>query len=176
MMMSEDQRQPGPDDMRDAVLRFLAKHDVSPDVAQRSLRHCMDFLRDVERVRRVAAEIGLELSGFRYGDALALYFDVAYKGRDVGFIYRGWDDPGFGVGETLPIVPQNLAVFLAQAEEALRMLAASGLGVTTEPMAGGGCRLDMTSVIYSDGFNAGVLAATLQTVSESAAKIRGLVA
>jgi hypothetical protein len=177
MIMFDDRpRPPKPDDVRDAVLRFLMEHEIPLNVARSGLQQCVDFLRDVQRVQAAAAELGLNLSGFRSGDALALYFDVEYNGRGLGFIYRGWNDPGFGVGETVPIAPDSMALFMAQSERALRMLATNGLGVTTKPMPGGGYWLDMTSVIYSDGFNTSVLAATLHAVSESADSIRSLVA
>jgi hypothetical protein len=87
MIMFEDRDKPSPDEVRDAVLRFLAQHGVPLSVARSGLRQCADFFRDFQRIQGAAAELGLTLSGYRSDEALALCFDVEYKGHDLGFIY-----------------------------------------------------------------------------------------
>ncbi len=163
-------------DARNAMLGYLMKNDMPIPVATQALCQSLEFLRDVGRIHAVASELGLEISGFHSDEALALYWDVRRDGRDVGFIYRGWDDPGFGIGECVPVSADEMPVFMAQAHTAVRLVATNGLALTTEPMSSGGCYLNMTTVIYSDGFNAGSLVGALGTIGTVVQTVREMVA
>ena len=94
----------------------------------------------------------------------------------IGFIYRGWEDPGFGIGECVPVSPADIPVFMAQADAAVTLLAANGLSLTLTPMSGGGCWLNMTTVIYSDGFNAGALGGALDAIWTAVQTVNDMVA
>ncbi len=162
--------------VRNAVFGYLMNNDVPIPVATKALCQSLEFLRDVGRIHAVASQLALEISGFRSDEALALYWDVRRDGRDVGFIYKGWDDPGFGIGECVPVSADEMPVFMAQANTAVRLVATNGLALTTEPMPNGGCYLNMTAGVYSAGFNAGVMDAALDTIAECSATIRSMVA
>ncbi len=163
-------------DVRNALFGYLHANNVPVPVATKALCQSIDFLRDVDRFNAVVSELGLEVSGVRSDDDLALYWDVSHSGRDVAFIYRGWDDPGFGIGECVPVSADEMPVFMAQANAIITFLATNGLALTTEPMPGGGFWLNMTTAIYSSGFNAGVVGAALGTIAECTGTVRRMVA
>ena len=59
------------------------------------------FLQDLQRVPFIAAEHGCQVTGFQTDEDRALYWDISRSGKDIGFIYRGWDDTGFVIGECI---------------------------------------------------------------------------
>ena len=175
MIFIEDGGPGSCDGVRNAVFRYLGAHNVPADVASEALCHCLAAIRDAGQVGGLAAELGLEVAGPRSNEHMALYWDVTRDGRAMGFIYRGWDDPGFGVGECVPVSADEMPVLMAQVDAVTRLLATNGVALTITPLSAGGCWLDMTTVIYSDGFNAGTLRATLGTVAKCAATVRSMV-
>ena len=176
MMFIEDYEPGSCNSLRNAVFGYLSKNEVPFDVATKALCQCLGYLQDVGHIHAVATELGLEVSGLRSDADLALYWDLTHDGRDVGFIYRGWDDPGFGIGECLPVSGDEMPVFMAQADSAIRLLATNGLTLTTSPIPGGGCWLNMTTVIYSDGFNAGTVGGALGAIGTAVRGVREMVA
>ena len=176
MMIIEDDGPVSCPEIRNAVFGLLLENDVPYPLATKALCQCLEVLRDVDRTHSVASDLGLEVSGLRSDDTLALYWNVSRDGRCVGFIYRGWDDPGFGIGECVPVLAAEMPVFMAQADVAVKFLATNGLSLTTEPMPDGGYWLNMTTVIYSDGFNAGTLAGALDAIWAGVRTVREMVA
>jgi hypothetical protein len=174
MKLFDDGRPMGPGNMREAVLKLLANYDISPQVAKRALSECPIFLQHVNRVRTLADQLDLDLSGFRSNDDQELYFDLVHRGRDLGFVYRGWDDPGFGIGEMILVTAHKTPSFMMRADVALRMLATRGIGVTATPDGNGSHWLGMTSVLYADGLNASTLAHALNTMTECTARVRAM--
>lgn len=176
MIVYDAQHPMRPEDVQELIVSFLADNDVPMDVGVHALRQCLDLLHDVGRINALTRELGLGLSNLRSDEDLEVYCDVNRQGDPVGFIYKGWDDPGFGIGETIPIAPESMSLFMAQADSVRRMLAANGLSVTAKPVGDEGFWVDMTTVVYSEGLNAGALAAAIRTVADSADMLRRLVA
>lgn len=175
-MYLNDDRQPiSPEDVRNAVFQLLGNNEVPTGVAEQALQQCLCLLRDTRQIRTLAGDLGLELSGFRWDEKLEVYYDVSHQGRDIGFVYKGWDDPGFGIGETIEIPADNMCLFWAQKDAILHPLASNGIAVTARSTPDGGYWLEMTTVIYKDGFNANTLAEALGTIAKSAAAIREMV-
>lgn len=139
-------------------------------------RRTRKLIRDIKRLGAAAKKTGLRLSGYQSDAEKALYLDVTYEGIGLGFVYRGWDDPGFGVGDVIMVSAENMPLFGALSGRIFSRLATDGLAVTVHPLPTGGCCLAITSAIYSPGFNARVFGATLRTVAEATAWIERLMA
>ena len=86
------------------------------------------------------------------------------------------DDPGFGLGDTIPLDEVETLQFQAQAQATLHSLAANGMGVTMSTREGGGTWLEMSTVVYDAGFNASTLTGTLNAIMDCKEKVRKVVA
>ena len=177
MIILPDDKQPDkPEDVRDAILKLLAKNEIEWHVGVEALQQSLTMYMDFRKLTDLAHEQGHELSGFRTDDNLELYCDVKRNNRPIGCLYKGWGDPGFRLEEMVPITANNMIIFEAQAPGALLSLASNGMGVSFCPMDGGGCFLQMTTVLYQDGFNTKTVAAAVQTLSECTDKVKNLLA
>ena len=57
-------------------------------------------------VERTLDECGLRPDRFITNEELELYYDIAQFHRGMGYIAKGWDDPGFRVGDVV-LVPSG---------------------------------------------------------------------
>ena len=74
-------------------------HDnCKPKVDKSKLRY-----DDICILRKYISKLGLELKGFQSNDALELFFNVKRDGDNICYISKGWNDPGFRIGEYMEI-------------------------------------------------------------------------
>lgn len=59
-------------------------------------------------IEQTAKECNLKLSGFLTNDDLELYYDLKQGCHDVGYISKGWDDPGFRVGDIIEVSKSSI--------------------------------------------------------------------
>lgn len=83
------------DPLRDDIFALLNSKKVSIDKALEALSQCQAYIINRLLVESTAKECGLKLSGFLANDVLELYYDLKQGRHDVGYISKGWDDPGF---------------------------------------------------------------------------------
>lgn len=176
MKYIEDEGPAGRDAVRNAIFGYLEANNVPADIAIEALCHCVEAIRDAHRLGAIAAEIGVHVKGPLSNEHMALYWEISRDGRPMGFIYRGWNDPGFGIGECLQIPAQDMPLLMAQWSRTTSFLASNGVVHTKTTMPDGGCWLNMTTPIYADGFSAGTLKAALTTMTECVEMVRSLVA
>jgi hypothetical protein len=53
---------------------------------------------DVSLIENCAQQSDFKLGGFLSNDSLELYFDIYHHDKSVCYIYKGWKDPGFRLG------------------------------------------------------------------------------
>ena len=124
-------------------------------------------------VEQTTKECGLKLSGFLANDDLELYYDLKQGRHDVGYISKGWKDPGFRVGDLIKVPKSSIPVLKTNAYNLLKFCATRGVAVTIEEKSDS-VQLQMDSVIYSDGFNKKVFAQVLESLNECADKVHEL--
>jgi hypothetical protein len=127
-------------------------------------------------VEQTLHECGLQASGFLTNAQLELYCDVLQGKREMGYISKGWDDPGFRVGDLVTVPQSQIEAVKKHAQTLMRYCATRGVTATGERKDDGCMEFHMDSVIYTDGFNKKVLAQVLHYLNECNAKARELFA
>lgn len=138
--------------LRDDIFALLNSRKVATEKALEALAQCQAQITNRLLIESIAKDCGLRPSNFLTDATLELYYDLKQGRGDVGYISKGWDDPGFRVGDILSIPKQNLPQLNDNIVELLKFCATRGVSVTIEDTRDG-VELHMDSVIYSDGFN-----------------------
>ena len=121
-------------------------------------------------VEQILKECGLRPTGFNANEHLELYYDIAQGKREVGYISKGWDDPGFRVGDIVEVPKWKIAALKEHAYALLKYCATRGVVMTVKENDDDSVELQMDSVIYSDGFNKKVFAQVLHYLTECVQK------
>jgi hypothetical protein len=162
------------DSLRDQIFAIFKKNKVSANQAIKALSQCFSHITNRMLVEETAKECGLRLSRFLTNDALELYYDLKQGRHEVGYISKGWDDPGFRIGEIVKIENRKLASLKEHAFELLKFCATNGVTMTIEDQ-GELIELHMDSVIYSDGFNKSVFEQVLHHLNLCVEKAKELI-
>ena len=128
---------------------------------------------DIKLVNKYAGKLGLKLKEFHLNDELELYFDV-FRGNDlksICYISRGWDDPGYRLGESINI---NKDVLESKEKfyKILNICSDNLIAVKVSPIEDNNMQLDLQIGIYQDGFNEKVLREAIDSLEDSLRKIR----
>jgi len=140
----------------------------------RALSQCEAHIRNRKMVEKIAKECGLKLSRFLANDELELYYDLKRGRHDMGYISKGWEDPGFRIGDLIEIEKWKEESFKANAYEILRFCATNGIVMTVEETKDT-ITLQMEGVIYSEGFNKDTFLKTLETLNECIERAKTLI-
>lgn len=173
-----NRRPPSPSDftsLRASVLQVINEANVAGADAAKALAQCQSHFANRNIVEQTLRECGLLASGFLTNEHLELYYDIARGARDLGYISKGWDDPGFRIGDVLPVPKSKIETLKQRASALMKFCATRGVAVTGEPNADGRTELHMDSVIYSDGFNKKVFTQVLDCLIECADKARAII-
>ena len=162
------------DSLRDQIFAIFKKNKVSANQAIKALSQCFSHITNRMLVEKTAKECGLRLSRFLTNDALELYYDLKQGRHEIGYISKGWDDPGFRIGEIVEIENRKLASLKEHAFELLKFCATNGVTMTIEDKKKS-IEIQMSSVIYSDGFNKKVFEQALHCLNIFVAKAEELV-
>jgi hypothetical protein len=103
---------------------------------------------------------------------LELYYDIEKESREVGYISKGWADPGFRLGETIHVPIENLPAFEESANGILNMCATQGVTFAADSRGEEGLWIDLNTNIYQDGLTASTLDNVLHTLEYTANKIK----
>jgi len=156
--------------IRGEIFKVLTKYEVSDEIAVGILGQCASYVENCGIVGRVAKDLGLALTGFRTDKSMELYYDLEKDGRDLGFISKGWNDPGFRMGEVLTIPQQLVDAFCSRAPEILDFCATNGV-VFNARHKDDAMEVTLEVCIYKEGFNTVVFAKTLQAIVDCVSKI-----
>lgn len=160
-------------DARMRVFSVLQASDLSMSLAAKALAQCHRHIQHRATLEAMANESGLQLDGFQTNEDLELYYAIAKDGHDVGFISKGWDDPGFRVGELLVLPADSLDAFRARAPQIMDFCSTNGV-VCTGRLTPAGLELSLLDNIYSEGFNIATFLQTLEAVHICAARVRAI--
>jgi hypothetical protein len=135
-----------------------------------SAQQILEQTRLREWVESTLAAAGYDASDFISDKSLQVYLAITNGGQDVGFIAKGWTDPGFRIGE-LVAVPKGYPEHAEPPEYLRDFCATNGVGLSRSP------DFDDTYwfleyVIYSSGFNAEMLLESLDTFIECTEKVK----
>jgi hypothetical protein len=160
--------------LRDSIFALLRDSTTSLEEDVVALSHCLAQIRNRAMVGTVARETGLTLAGFLTTDALELYYDIKRGRHNLGFISKGWQDPGFRIGDLVEIGWWDGDVLKANAHHIMRCCATNGIAMTIQegPLT---TTLQLDGVIYSEGFNGATFLQTLDSLDACVEKIHTLI-
>ena len=159
--------------LRDEIFALLNSKKASNGKALEALSQCQSQIVNRILVQRTVKECGLKLTRFLANKDLELYYDLKQGRHDVGYISKGWGDPGFRVGDLLDVPNRKLPQLKDNIVAILKFCATRGVSVTIEETKGG-MQLLMDCVIYSDGFNKKVFGQALRQLNACVEKTEEL--
>jgi hypothetical protein len=162
------------DSLRVKIFALLNKKKASFEDALKALSQCEAHIQNRVMVDKIAKECGLKLSRFLANNELELYYDLKRGRHDMGYISKGWEDPGFRIGDLIEIEKWKEESFKVNAYEILRFCATNGIVLTVEETKDT-ITLQMEGVIYSEGFNKDTFMKTLETLNECVEKAQELI-
>jgi hypothetical protein len=160
--------------LRNRIFKVLNKHKASPDNALKALSQCHTHINDRLLIEEIAKESGLKLSGFQTNERLELYYDLKHGRQDVCFLSKGWDDPGFRLGEIVDIPKWKLADMREHVYALLKFCATQGVAMTIEETEDA-LNLQFDFAIYSEGFNKQVFERALHSLDKCVEKAQDLI-
>lgn len=159
--------------LREDIFVLLIGQGVSFEDAVKALSQCETHFRNRMMVEAMAKDCGLTLSGFSANHELELYYDLTRRSHDMGYISKGWEDPGFRIGDLIQIPKRRTKSWKAHTDELSRFCATNGIVMTVEE-GKDTIELQMDGVIYSEGFNKETFLKTLETLHECVEKAQEL--
>ncbi len=160
--------------LREQIFEVLRQSETPEGSWVKILSQCTARVRNKTIVERIAQECDLTLSGFRSDATLELYFDIARGRQSLSYIAKGWDDPGFRIGELITVPQPKALTLIANAFQVMKLCATNGIGISVQETRDG-IELALDGVIYSEGFNRETFRKTLDTLRESVQKVRALI-
>ena len=161
--------------LRDKIFELLEKSGTTYEEDLSALLQCADHIRNRQIVQQTARECGVKLSRFISNDHLELYYDIKRGRHAVGYISKGWGEPGFRVGDVI-IVPKAKNTLLKAAAYTLLSFCATRGVVLTFNDTSEGAEIHMNATIYTDGFNRKVFDQSLDCLNDCVEKAEKLVA
>lgn len=116
----------------------------------------------------------MKLSDFECGKDLELYYNVKRGTQQMGYIFKGWEDPGFRIGDIIEVPKDRAAKCKAAAAQIRKLCAVNGLGVTIE-RSRGALEIALDGVIYSEGFNKKTFKQTIETLNEVVQQVKQMI-
>jgi hypothetical protein len=167
-------RGPDANGLRRKLLAVLSAAELPAGSQMKVLNECRSQLEARRAVERVASEAGLSLSHFLTNDALELYYEIKRGRHDLGYISKGWDDPGFRVGDVRAFQEFHGVHFIWTGPEIKRYCATNGIGITVA-QHGETTEIHLDGVIYREGFNKHTFTKTLGTLRECVERVQTLI-
>jgi hypothetical protein len=163
----------GGDSLRNRIFYVLRHNNASDEKAFKALSQCAEYIHNRTIVEAIAKECGLKLSRFITNNDLELYYDIKRGRHDMGYISKGWEDPGFRIGDVLIVPKRKIGSLKAGIYELLKFCATNGIALSIEE-GRETVEIQMDAVIYSEGFNKHTFMDTLETLNECIEKAESL--
>ena len=85
--------------LRQQIFALLRESLTSVEEDLDALSQCVVHIRNRKIVEGIARECGLTPARFLANEALELYYDIKRGRHEMGYISKGWEDPGFRIGD-----------------------------------------------------------------------------
>ncbi len=161
--------------LRNQIFALLNKKKASADTALKVLVQCQSHVRNRIIIEGIGKECGVKLYGFLANEHLELFYNLRQGRHDVGDISKGWDEPGFRVGDIIEVPKWKNTDMKECLYALLTFCATRGVAVTIEETERS-IELHLDSVIYSEGLSKRVFEQVLHYLQECVEKARELIA
>lgn len=161
--------------LRNQIFALLNKRKTSAEIALKALTQCQAHVRNRILIEEIGKECGMTLTGYLTDEHLELYYDLKQGRHDVGYISKGWDEPGFRIGEMVEVPKWKIADMKEHVYALLKFCATRGVTVIIEEKTKT-IEVELDSVIYLEGLNKRVFEQVLQYLQECVGKAHELIA
>ncbi len=127
--------------------------------------------KDIALICRYAAKLGLRLENFRSNDHLELYYDLLQNEKSLCYLFKGWADPGFRLGEYIEM-NRALHDFKNDFYEIFKICSSNYISIRLDEKDRSLKGIDFGVGIYQDGFNQKVFSEILRDFTCALNKIR----
>lgn len=153
--------------LRNQIMDLIIKDEsTSVNDILKTLTQCTSHIHNTIQVIEIIRQNDLSYDRFITNDSLELYFDLArpIDTRDVGYIAKGWDDPGFRLGDLINLEEQDESEqFKAYIANISRNCTSQGILMTVKE-DGNGYIIQMEGLVYAEGFNKDTFNKTLEAL------------
>jgi hypothetical protein len=156
--------------LRDLLFKLISENDISLQAVIQSLSEVKSFYLDRIEIESIVKESGLRPFDFQTNDHLELFYNLRKGRRDIGYVSKGWSEPGFRIGNVLVIPEFQSAAFRSGIMEIMKICAVRGFAVTVDEK-NGYFQLHIDTVIYSEGLNKVVFMKIVDNLCECVDKI-----
>ena len=122
--------------LRYQIFALLNESETSAEQDVKVLRQCASHIQNKFLVEQIARACKMKLSDFECGKDLELYYNVKRGAQEMGYICKGWEDPGFRIGDIIDVPKDRAAKCKAAVAQIRKACAVNGIGVTIEKSRG----------------------------------------
>ncbi|MCX7005918.1 MAG: hypothetical protein NTY53_01460 [Kiritimatiellaeota bacterium] len=159
--------------IRSELLSVMEDFGFDHTITATYLRQCAAMIHDDFVVMKIAEQSDLQLKDYDPDEALELYYNIWRGRQNLGYVSKGWSDPGFRLGNLLLIPVIKVSMLRKCSRQIASLCANNGITVTVRedriPI-----ELQLGSVIYEEGFNQKTFLKVLGTLNECAESISRL--
>lgn len=136
------------------------------------VRRCVaSFLKNAGVLIDLVERSGLSLSNVHSERELEFYCDVSKGKRDLGYISKGWTDPGVRVGDLIYFSDSAIPKFRANIEQIVNACTSQGVAFFVRPCDSGGLEVELWTPVYGDLNGTGNLREALKSLQACRKKI-----
>ena len=162
------------DNLRNGILAIVNKKGKTLDEVIRALTEAKSFFIDRMQIERIAKESGIKTVDFITTEHLELFYNLMKGRQDIGYVSKGWSDPGFRMGNILKIPEIRRAALQKSIMKIMNLCALSGFAVTIVDKPGY-TQLVLDAVVYMEGMNSTVFVKICENLCECVEKIHLLI-
>jgi len=151
-----------------AILRAIDEADPPRGVALSALSYCRNQFENRTNVETAILVSGCSTTGFLWNEDLELYYDIAKDREEVAFISKGWDDPGFRLGQLVTVSGDKID----RLEDVKKFCGTNGIVMSFQENDESGYEVVLEQVIYSTGFDGRTFSQALSTLIECSDKLK----
>ena len=156
--------------LRDRIMDIVDEEPASINDILKTLKQCSSHIKNTIQVSEIIKQNGLSYKKFITNDKLELYYDLVRPedntAKDLGYIAKGWDDPGFRIGDVIDFEDLEESEFRGYIDAIYPECANQGI-ITHIKEEGNGFIMQLEGLIYSEGFNTETFNQTLQALTET---------
>lgn len=156
--------------LRDRIMDIVDEEPASASDKLKTLKQCSSHIQNTIQVSEIIKQNGLSYKKFITNDKLELYYDLVRPedntAKDLGYIAKGWDDPGFRLGDVINFEDLEESEFRDYINAIYPECANQGIIINAQE-EGNGFIMQLEGLIYSKGFNKDTFSQTLQALNDS---------
>lgn len=127
--------------------------------------------KNIKLLEECVKKLNLELKNLTSNDNLELYFEIYRDGSYICYVYKGWDDPGFRIAESIELDKRE-PDFKERFYEIFRICSGRLIPIGLQKQKKESLSIVLEIGIYKSGFSAKVFKEALEELENAIVEIR----